>query len=289
MSIRLFVKKNRLFLLIAAFALLILFFYWQNNNITINRIQYSNDKIPEAYQRFKILQVSDLHNKEFGPNQVKLIKLTKKIKPDIIVVTGDLIDSHRTNINISMDYIRQAVKIAPVYFVTGNHEKWSDEYAELNKQLLETGIDILDNQAMLLTRNKESIVLMGLGDPFPLTQMEEINENLGKMVKSASNQISDKFTILLSHRPELIDLYAVNKIDLVFCGHAHGGQFRLPLVGGLYAPNQGFFPKYTNGITLKKSTSMVVSRGLGNSVIPVRIFNRPELVVVTLNSKKQDK
>ncbi len=289
MRFRLLIKKNRLFLFIATSVLLILFFYWQNNDITITNIQYSNEKIPEAFQGFKILQISDLHNKEFGQNQAKLMKLTRKIKPDIIAVTGDLIDSHRTNINISMDYIRQAVKIAPVYFVTGNHEKWSDEHAELNKQLLEAGTVILDNQALLLTRNKESIVLMGLDDSYPFTQNEEINENLIEMVNSVSNQVPDKFRILLSHRPELIDLYAANMIDLVFCGHAHGGQFRIPFVGGLYAPNQGFFPKYTNGVTLKNYTSMVVSRGLGNSVIPVRIFNRPELVVVTLNSKKQDK
>ena len=146
----------------------------------------------------------------------------------------------------------------------------------------------MDNKAMLLTRNKKSIVLMGLGDPFPLKNTEEINECLSKMVNSVSNQTAGTFKILMSHRPELIDIYAANNIDLVFCGHAHGGQFRIPFVGGIYAPNQGFLPKYTSGLTLKISTSMVVSRGLGNSVIPVRIFNRPELVVVTLSNTKEN-
>ncbi len=126
-------RKKKILIVLGALVLLILFFYWENNDIVISHYEYSNAEIPKAFDGFKILQVSDLHNKEFGENQVNLIKQTKKIHPDIIVITGDLIDSYRTNINIAMEFVRQAGEIAPIYYVTGNHEMSSGVYEELSK------------------------------------------------------------------------------------------------------------------------------------------------------------
>ncbi|MGB8455041.1 MAG: metallophosphoesterase [Anaerocolumna sp.] len=278
-------RGKKILILTITLALVILFFYWQNNDIVISNFEYSNDKIPQSFDGFKILQVSDLHNKQFGKNQENLIKKTKKIQPDIIVITGDLIDSNRTNIDIAMEYVKQAKNIAPVYYVTGNHEKRSSEYTDLSIQLIESGVVILDNQTILLKKGNETIALMGLGDPYPCTwsviEEQIVNDTLDTTVK----EVTGYFKILLSHRPELIELYANHEIDLVFSGHVHGGQFRIPLIGGLYAPGQGFFPKYTNGVIVNDNTTMIVSRGLGNSVIPVRIFNRPELVVLTMHGK----
>ncbi len=278
--------RKKMFTICLGVVLLILFFYWQNNDIVITKSVYSASGVPKAFDGFKILQVSDLHNKKFGKNQSELMKLTKKLQPDIIVVTGDLIDSHRTDIAVSMEYISQAVKLAPVYFVTGNHEKRCEQYPALEKQLLKAGVNLLDDRAILLEKNQEVIALSGLGDPYLLPREYGRDAIIEDILSSVSGEESAGFRILLSHRPELIDLYAKHGFDLVFSGHAHGGQFRLLGLGGVIAPDQGLFPKYTSGVIKKDQTSMYVSRGLGNSVIPVRIFNRPDLVAVTLRHEK---
>ena len=268
-------KKNRIkkaIVLLFIFIVLGAFFYWQNNDVVVTQYDYTSTEIPDEFDGFRILQVSDLHNKEFGKDQEVLVSLTKAIAPDIIVVTGDLIDSNHTDIKAAIDYISQAVLIAPVYFVTGNHEIWSEQYTVLAVELVKYGVIILDNKSIILTRNGAEISLIGLPDGDVISkESETVFDFAGKI-----------FCILLSHRPELLNEYAQKEVDLVFAGHAHGGQIRIPFLGGLFAPNQGLFPKYTSGIYTQADTTMVVSRGLGNSVIPVRVFNRPELVVVSL-------
>ena len=259
-------------LLLSVFIVLGAFFYWQNNDVVVTQYDYTSTEIPAEFDGFKILQVADLHSKEFGTDQEVLVTLTKGIAPDIIVVTGDLIDSNHTDIEAAMDYISQAVLIAPVYFVTGNHEVWSEQYTTLAADLVKYGVTILDNKSTILSKNGAEIFLLGLPD----------GDVISKESEAVFDFAGNKFCILLSHRPELLNEYAQENVDLVFAGHAHGGQFRIPFLEGLFAPNQGLFPKYTSGVYTEADTSMVVSRGLGNSIIPVRVFNRPELVVVTL-------
>lgn len=269
--------------------LLVLFIYWQNNGIGTTVIKFTNPKIHEGIHGFTIVQISDLHNKSFGKEQLRLLKKIEKKAPDIIVVTGDLIDSSQTNISVSMTFIRGALKIAPVYYVTGNHESWSGIYPELSNQLAEAGVMIMDNNNVQIKESGNVIELIGLADP-AFNQANNIKaanrlifrEQLSKLTEKTG----DSLTILLSHRPEYFDVYAESSIDLVFSGHAHGGQFRLPFVGGLVAPDQGFFPKLTSGSHTLDGTTMIVSRGLGNSIIPLRLFNRPELIVVILQTEK---
>lgn len=270
----------------AALGVIIVFVFWQNNSIVTTNINYKNMKVPIHFNGYKIVQISDLHNKEFGDNQSKLIAATKKAQPDCIVITGDLIDSSKTNIDIAMEYIQEAVKIAPVYFVSGNHEKWSGSYLVLTNRLEQAGVINLDDNYTILEKGGESIRLLGMQDPafIPADYMEDTRGNrFDEKLTSISKSMSTEFKILLSHRPEKMDTYVNHQIELVFSGHAHGGQFRLPFVGGIIAPDQGFFPRYTSGLYVEDQTTMIVSRGLGNSIIPIRLFNRPELVVVTLN------
>jgi hypothetical protein len=279
-------KGNRkmLFGFITVLLILLLFFYWQNNDIVVTKQEYTNSAIPDSFQGYQILHVSDLHNKEFGKNQKRLIKHTTNIDPDLIVITGDIIDSNRTNISVVMDYINQAIQIAPIYYVSGNHEKWSGVYPELTERLQNAGVVILDNDSTIIESNGDKINLFGLMDPDFMPSDSNASTVILEELDNLIAKSQSDFTILLSHRPELISVYAEKEIDLVFSGHAHGGQFRIPFIGGFIAPNQGFFPKYTSGVAVKEGTSMIVSRGLGNSIIPVRIFNRPELVVVTLSN-----
>lgn len=258
---------------------------WQNNSITINEIVFKSDKIPEAFNGYKILQISDLHNKEFGHKQDKLLEKIAKINPDIIVITGDLIDSSNTNIDVSMDLISKAIDIAPIIYVSGNHEAWSGVYNDLKCKLENSGVTVLDNQKTEIFNNNDSIDIIGLSDPDFIKSdwLENSSSVETENLLEALIENNNDFKILLAHRPELFDIYSSRDIDLVFSGHAHGGQFRIPFVGGLIAPDQGLFPELTEGIHTKNNTSMIISRGLGNSIIPIRIFNRPELIVLTLS------
>ena len=265
---------------------LVLFFNYQNNSITINEIEFKNDNIPDSFKGYKILQISDLHNKEFGKEQETILSKINKINPDIIVVTGDLIDSKNTNVDVAMKLINKAINISPIYYISGNHEAWSTSYNELKSKLEDSGVIVLENEKTQLLKGRDTIDIIGLSDTsFINSDLLEYAGNVKteKLLNTLSEN-SSNFKILLSHRPELFDTYSNSSVDLVFSGHAHGGQFRLPFIGGLVAPDQGFFPKLTEGIHTSNNTTMVISRGLGNSIIPIRLFNRPELVVVTLSN-----
>ncbi len=245
-----------------------------------------NSKVPEEFSGYKIAHISDLHNKRFGENQERLLKKIKGVSPDIIVITGDLIDRRKYDLHTAIDFINGAVGIAPVYYVSGNHEAWSGDYKNISANLLHAGVSIIDDNKIKITRGNSNIEILGLSDPDFLTYDYMDGTNSSKLEETLM-QLSDDsvFQILLSHRPELFHIYANENIDLIFSGHAHGGQFRLPFVGGLVAPDQGLFPKYTSGLYKENKSTLVVSRGLGNSIIPIRIFNRPEVVVVTLQNK----
>lgn len=264
---------------------IVCFCFWQNNCIVTTRSDHISPKVPEAFDGFKIVHISDLHNKKFGEGQAYLLSRIDREAPDIIVVTGDLIDRRRYDLDVAMTFIEGAMDIAPVYYVSGNHEAWSGKYHLVKEGLLGAGVIVLDDSGCEIARAGSSIKLFGMSDPAFLTRgyMDGLPTSIVENLDMWSTD--EGFKILLSHRPELFNLYCKNGMDLIFAGHAHGGQFRLPLVGGLFAPDQGFFPQYTSGSYSKDGSVMFVSRGLGNSIIPIRIFNRPEIVVVTLKSK----
>ncbi|MGL5327946.1 MAG: metallophosphoesterase, partial [Peptostreptococcaceae bacterium] len=233
------IKEIKILLFIVTISTgLFTFFYGQNNSITITEIVFKNDNISESFKGYKILQISDLHNKKFGNKQNKILSKIENINPDIIVITGDLIDSKNTNIDIAMDLIEGAINIAPIYYVSGNHEVWSGLYDDLKSKLENSGVVVLDNQKTEIFNDSNSIDIIGLSD----TSFME-SDCLDTLTKD-----NDNFKILLSHRPELFDIYSSSNVNLVFSGHAHGGQFRLPFIGGLVAPDQGFFPKLTECI-----------------------------------------
>ena len=276
-------KKWILVLLALILAVLIVWTLWGNTALEVNEYEIVSDRIPQGFDGFRIAQISDLHNAEFGERNEKLIKLLSQTDPDIIVITGDLIDSRHTDIEIALDFARQAVKLAPVYYVSGNHEARVREYEDLKMGLAEAGVVILENQKARITREGETITLMGIDDPsFQEDYLFGDSESVARQAIENLQNESDGYTVLLSHRPEQFNLYVDTGMDLVFSGHAHGGQFRLPFIGGLVAPNQGFFPEYDAGLFSEGSTTMIVSRGVGNSIIPIRFNNRPEIVVAEL-------
>jgi len=263
---------------------IVIFLIWQNNSVVITKHKYTNNKLPKEFKGIKILQISDLHNKNFHG---RLTNKIREINPDIIVITGDLIDRRKINLKIAIEFVKEIVKIAPTYYVSGNHEQLSEHYNELKEDLNDLNVIIVDNSYVAINKEGSAIGLIGIADPaIRGNEKNNLFENNLSYMKSKLNDLTQglntDFNILLSHRPEQFNIYKEFNMDLVFSGHAHGGQIRIPLLGGILAPNQGFFPKYSEGIHKEASTTMVVSRGLGNSVFPFRIFNRPELVVVRI-------
>ena len=267
--------------------ILVVWTVWGNTALMVSTISISSSRIPAAFSGFRIVQISDLHNVAFGKNNAELLKLLSESRPDIIVITGDLIDANHTDAGIALCFAQESVRIAPTYYVTGNHEAASPQYDTLKAGLEEAGVIVLEDEAISLERNGETITLLGLGDPDFTVKGDMFGETSAMVSTKLRNLIDDesRYTILLSHRPELFETYTDGGIDLVFSGHAHGGQFRLPFIGGLAAPNQGLFPQYDAGLYTDGGTSMVVSRGIGNSIIPFRFNNRPEIVLVELNAR----
>lgn len=270
-------KKKRLIISGITATAVFAFCCWQNSMLTISRYSYASAEISKELNGFKIVQISDLHNKRFGKDQWRLLKKTADLEPDIIVITGDIVDSNHTNIDNALEFAEGAAEIAPTYYVTGNHEHWldDDEFESLIAGLRESGVVILDDKQIEIEKNDAHFSLIGLDD---LSLDGNVLKNM--------NLDDDEFNILLAHEPQYIVGYSMANIDLALTGHAHGGQFRLPFIGGVVAPDQGFFPKYTEGSHMSGGMTMIISRGLGNSIIPVRLFNFPEIVCVEFSSLK---
>lgn len=276
-------KKILLPFCLSFIILLILWIIRGNITVETTNISISNKKIPDVFNGFTIAHISDLHNTCFGKENEKLLCKIKTAEPDIIIITGDLIDSRYTDIEVGIDFAVNALKIAPVYYVNGNHESRLSEYKELETKLLQAGINVLINKTVEIQRLDDKITISGIEDPafYSVNNTENIINGLLKSIECESNY----FNILLSHRPEAFNAYVENKFDLVFSGHAHGGQFRIPFIGGILAPGQGLFPKYDSGLYSKNDTTMIVSRGLGNSLFPFRVNNTPEIIITKLYNR----
>lgn len=267
-------KKRKIFVTLIILLLVIVWVVIFNSMPEMNKIIISGADIPSEFEGFRVAQVSDLHNCELGEDNKRLFGLLEKADADIVAITGDFIDAFKTDTKIALDFAEKSVQIAPTYFVTGNHEAGVAEYESFKADLEAIGVRVLENEGVTLEKSGEKISLIGISDPAFLKE---------NPVESVITELLDgNYTILLAHRPELFESYVKTGVDLVFTGHAHGGQFRIPFVGGVIAPGQGFFPKLDGGLYKKDNTQMIVSRGIGNSIIPFRINNRPEIVVAEL-------
>lgn len=276
-------KKKVILIIITLIIIFSLFFYYENNFLLVTNYKIVDNNIPQEFNNYKIIQISDYHNNKNKLLNNKLIKTIKKESPNFIVITGDLIDASKTDINQAINLIKN-INYEKVFYVTGNHEASTESYKKLKELLEENKVTILDNRIEIIKENSKEINLIGIDDPsFYNRELTNDSDITKKEIESVSYN-KDNYSILLSHRPEQLERYAESKINLVLTGHAHGGQIRLPFIGGLVAPNQGLFPKYTNGIHKKDKTTMIISRGIGNSILPLRINNRPELVVITLKN-----
>ena len=245
--------------------------FYMNLHITVSEYEYAGANVPASLDGCRIVQVSDLHNQFFGFHEGALTDRIEELSPDLIVVTGDVVDKYTTSYTLAYRFFETAVKIAPVYYVTGNHESWlkGERLSEFIEDIEALGVHFADNRKMTV----DGMTIIGIADeslPFPPEELRSDGE----------------FTVCLAHEPSYRKKFQRLGADIVFTGHVHGGQVIVPGKGGLISPDFEFFPKlyegaheYSDG---DKPMTMYISRGLGNSILPLRINNCPELVVVTL-------
>ena len=264
---------------------LVVWVAWGNTALELNTYTITSSRLPENFDGYRIAHISDLHNVQMGEDNGNILSILRQANPDIIAITGDLIDSRNTSLEIALQFVGEAMKIAPCYYVTGNHEARVSEYDLLKAGMVSAGVVILENDQAEINIDGDTITLIGVNDPSFQTaylfgdSAAAINAKLTELHTDGNG-----FTILLSHRPELFSIYAAHDVDLVLSGHAHGGQFRIPFIGGVVAPNQGLFPEFDAGVYTDGNTNMLVSRGVGNSIIPFRVNNRPEIILVELKA-----
>ncbi len=285
------VKKRRkaLVITLAILIFMVVYYFLQLNWISVSNETIQIEDLPKEFNGFKVVQLSDLHNKEFGEGNKRLAKKIKRIDPDIIIITGDMLNNSQdipNNGEVLIKLIKNLNNNYPIYYVTGEHEEGL-YYEDRNKyhkegtkeayeeKLSNLGVEVLNDRQITITKQDSKINLYGLKDH--LSGEIQIKERLGETNENEVN-------ILLSHRPFYFDEYADWGADLVFSGDTHGGMIQLPFIGGIVS-TEGFFPEYDGGLFHKENSIMVVSRGLGNNPIPLRINNRPEVVGITLKSK----
>ncbi len=269
-------KKKRIFLLLIPIALIYIIIGFQND-LQITHYDYYNKKIPASFEGFKILQITDLHCKSFGSAQSELIEKIHACQPDIIVMTGDIIDKDSTSVQPVYDLIAGLNRQYPIYYVSGNHElEYSAAkcYSEMLDIFLSYQVTLLDDQSAEIQKGDSIISLYG----------QKFRSRY--VVQYLEQPDTEQFNILLYHAADFFDLIAPFQYDLVFSGHLHGGAIRLPFFGGVFAPGGTFFPDYDKGMYVEANSTLISGAGLGESRIP-RFYNDPELVLVTLHSSAE--
>lgn len=249
------------------------------DDLEISRYEVKSQKLPESFDGFKIVQLSDLHGAEFGEDGMGLVEKVKELEPDIIALTGDFV-TDEGDLAAVEKLAARLTELCPVYFVSGNHEFGSGLAVKVRNILERAGVKYLSNEYLTINRGEDGILLGGVEDPLAYADMLSPDELAQKMNDAAP----DAFKILLGHRNYWMTEYPELPVDLIFCGHAHGGLIRIPGVGGLIGTDRRLFPDFDAGEYNNGRYTLIVSRGLGNSVPIPRIFNRPEIVCVELSS-----
>ena len=259
-------------------------FQWQCWGLQVTQAEAALSRLPEGFDGYRIVHLSDLHGHEYGEGNADLLARVAEQKPDLIVITGDVVDQE-SQLEMIPALAKGLAAVAPAYYVTGNHE-WSlgtGTVKELKGLFSQCGVTPLSNQYEILERNGSQMVLAGVDDPNGYADQTTPEELFAQINKKAPGL----FTLLLAHRNDRFGEYAEAGYDFVMSGHGHGGIVRLPFLGGLVGTDRRFFPDWTAGLYTLGDSTLFVSRGLGNNTVPFqgfRIFNRPELAVVTLKT-----
>lgn len=258
-------------LVVTALIFLFGYTYWGTNSIAVRHYTVPIAGLPPAFAGFTILHLSDLHNKQYGPQQEGLLDIMARLEYDLIAITGDIIDKRDPQM-APVEELLAGLSKEEIFFVPGNHEHWAG-YEPIQAVLAGRGVKILENEGVRYERGGDHIWLLGVDDPY---------SGRARLDKALAGVDYSHPRVLLAHTPEIFPTAVEAGLDLVLVGHTHGGQIRLPFLGAVVAPGQGFFPAYDYGLFTESNTTMIVNGGLGESAIPVRFNLRPEIVLVTL-------
>lgn len=289
-------KLKKVFLIILTLiGSLCMYLFYQANVLDVSRYTVQSKKIPAAFDGFKVLQLTDLHSKAFGKDSKRLIRKINKLKPDVIVITGDMMNSMGDSGDEFIALATELVKKYPIYYIDGNHELIAkmmasrgdnDYYPTYIEKLEKLGVHIINDQKVELKEQDATIHLRGLDIPLIFYSPSDVEVNIDFDKAYIDERIGaaeeDTFEILLAHYPKYFKAFQEWGADLVLSGHHHGGMIRLPYVGGIISHEGEFFPKYDAGRFERGNTTMLVGRGMGNHTYNIRVFNRPELVEITL-------
>ncbi len=273
-------KRHRGLWLLPVFALMgAVIVYDSATRIVTDEFTLGNARLPESFEGFRIVHLSDLHAASFGEGNGELLAAVRAAEPEIVCITGDLVDGSKDRQEKWVrELIPQLTAVAPVYYVTGNHEWVCGWTGELLKLLEDLGVHVLRGEYLTYGRGDDYIVIAGVDDPNGPADQRTPAELVGEIRASHPG----KYILMLAHRDTELEMWSDLGVDAVLCGHAHGGLVRLPFTDGLIAPGQGFFPTWTAGIYEQGGTQMLVSRGFTGSHGAPRVFNNPEVVAITM-------
>jgi predicted MPP superfamily phosphohydrolase len=268
-------------------ALLAARLYVDNTLVEVSKYEIKNNKVPNEFNKFKIVQLSDFHSYGFEKNNFKLLEKIHEEAPDIIVITGDMVNKYDTKFEKFLNIAEILSKKYKIYYIVGNHEirlKKEDLEYMLNK-LSGYGIKILNDEKITIARKCDQINIYGLHIPLSYYKIINRPDNVGEVISKVLKRCrEDEFNILLAHNPLFFEEYSKHNVDLTLSGHVHGGMIRLPFLGAILSPERKFFPKYSGGIYEINNKKLIVSRGLGHSKRGIRLFNKRDLVSITLYS-----
>jgi len=270
---------------ISSLALMSALIYFDNTLIKVSSYKIKSDKIPKGFNKFKIVHLSDLHSYGFKNYNIQLIKKINNENPNIIIMTGDMVNKYDTNFEKFLNLSEVLSKKYDIYYILGNHEVRlkKDDLDFIIRKLKKFGIRVLSNEKVNIMRKKDYINIYGMDIPLSYYKIINKPSNVGEIINGVLNQCNEKeYNILLAHNPLYFEEYAKNNVDLTLSGHVHGGMIRLPFIGALLSPERKFFPKYSSGVYKVNNKKLIVSRGIGHSRPGVRLFNRPEIVSITL-------
>ncbi len=271
-------KITLIFALVITLAVIGLF-YDSGHRLVTREVVIESETLPESFDGFRIVELTDLHGAEFGENNAKLVEQVRSCEPDLIALTGDFVEN-AAQLQVTLTLARSLTEIAPVYYVTGNHEWASGLAEELMASLESKGVCCMRNQYEILERDGASLLLVGVEDPNSYADLELPDQ----VVARAQAEHPNLWTLLLAHRNYWVEQYPSLPVDLILCGHSHGGVVRLPFIGGLMNEDRSLFPEYDAGIYDGERFRMFVSVGLGQTRYFPRLLNNPEIACITLKT-----
>lgn len=279
---------NKSLLAVLGLSLLSMRIYFDNKVMDISKYEIKSDKIPEEFNKFKIVHLSDFHSYDFGKDNIKIIEKINNEHPDIIVITGDMVNKYDKNFERFLNLAQALSKKYQIFYIVGNHELGlrKEDLNFIIKKLSVFGIKIINNEKIPIIRNNRCINIYGLNVPLLFYKIRNKSSDIEEIVNAVLNKCSEKeYNILLAHNPLYFETYSKYNVNLTLSGHVHGGMIRLPFIGGLLSPERKLFPKYSSGIYEINNKKLVVSRGLGHSKPGIRLFDMPEILSITLLKK----